>query len=907
MNEGKFSRRHSCMLRSASLAALCACSLALGQQAQAQDTGGNGQQQSNDNNEKFDYDQAIVVTGSRITGQAPVGATVTTLGRKEIEQSGSVTLDRLIKEVPQVFDLGISENSRGQAGGNGNATWGNSINLRGLGPFSTLIITDGHRMVSNGRAIDPSVLPTLGVQRVEVIADGASAIYGSDAIAGVVNLIPRRDLDGVEAFGRVGSTGSGDFWEWSSGAAIGKVFDRGQIMVAYEHAFRSNLNGSDRSFFVSDQTPFGGNDYRTNACAPGTLEIDGVTYAMPDQLTQSNVNSLVPDTQNLCDSLVGQDLIPQSKYDSVNGTYTWEFADNVELFFDGFYSKRTFARKQGTTSFNLRVPSTNAFFVRPTGFTGDTYTINYNFMNDVPNDTYAGETSSWQVTPGIRFHLPHDWNIEALFGYGKTKDDAATYHGLDSRGALGVALASSDPATAFDPYGLGRTTQATLDKMFSAVSLFPTRGRLRTYQATAEGPLFTLPGGDVKIAAGYERQEFEMQLSRDLINWRIFDRSVDSAYAEVLLPIFGPGNAVNGFEELQLDAAVRYDHYSDVGNTTNPKFGVNWVPVQGLKFRGSYGTSFRAPSFPEIYGNSTRLYGQAYTNPSGTPATVLGYTYGSGPNYDLGPETSTTWTLGVDIDVMDDMRLSFTYFDISYKNQITGLLSNLAVLSLEDQYAGTGVILRGQAAKDRIDELIASGVGVLPIAGAYNDATPISDYIFVDGRSLNLGRSLMKGIDFKWDYRVDVGASDTLTFQASGTYLTSYMVAVSSSGDLLDLRNQIFQPLTFKARGSVTWDHGPLTTRIQLTHVGGYQNTAVSPSESVSSYTPVDLTLSWRVGESFDVGLKRLVLTAEVRNLFGVNPPYVNIAPSSNGGGGYDPTAANPVGRLFALGARVKF
>src|SRR5690606_22129727 len=118
-------------------------------------------------------------------------ATVTTLGREEIEASGQVTLDRIIQEVPQVLDLGFSENSRAQSGGNGNATWSNSINLRGLGPFSTLIISDGHRMTTNGRAINPSVLPTLGVERVEVIADGASAIYGSDAVAGVVNLIPR--------------------------------------------------------------------------------------------------------------------------------------------------------------------------------------------------------------------------------------------------------------------------------------------------------------------------------------------------------------------------------------------------------------------------------------------------------------------------------------------------------------------------------------------------------------------------------------------------------------------------------------------------------------------------------------------------------------------------------------------
>jgi len=200
----------------------------------------------------------IVVTGSRVRGAAPVGSTVTTLGRAEMEASSAVTVDRMIKEIPQVFDLGVSENSRGQSGGSGNITYGNSVNLRGIGPYATLVIIDGHRVTNNSRSIDPSVLPSLGVERIEVVADGASAVYGSDAVAGVVNLIPRRSLDGGEVFARSGIASRGDFHETTLGAAIGKVFDRGQIMVAYEHVERSNLSGDDRSFFTSDQRASGG-------------------------------------------------------------------------------------------------------------------------------------------------------------------------------------------------------------------------------------------------------------------------------------------------------------------------------------------------------------------------------------------------------------------------------------------------------------------------------------------------------------------------------------------------------------------------------------------------------------------------------------------------------------------------
>ena len=223
---------------SSSVVALSIASLSLATPASAQDSAAEEQERPPESS--GGEGQPIIVTGSRIASVAPVGATVTTLGREEIEASGQVTLDRMIQELPQVLDIGYSENSRAQTGGSGNATWSNSINLRGLGPYATLIILDGHRMTTNGRAISPSVIPTLGVERVEVIADGASAIYGSDAVAGVVNLIPRRNLDGPEAFGRIGSTGNDDFWEWYVIAAVEK--DAVRIAVEEVPGVRSIAN-----------------------------------------------------------------------------------------------------------------------------------------------------------------------------------------------------------------------------------------------------------------------------------------------------------------------------------------------------------------------------------------------------------------------------------------------------------------------------------------------------------------------------------------------------------------------------------------------------------------------------------------------------------------------------------------
>ena len=852
-------------------------------------------------------DEDIVVTGSRIRADAPVGSAITSLGRADLVESGRVTLDRAIKELPQVFDLGVSENSRGQSGGAGNIVYGNSINLRGIGANATLILIDGHRVVNNSRSTDPSVLPTLGVDRVEIVADGASAIYGSDAVAGVVNLIPRRSLDGAEAFARAGVSDDGVYHEYALGAAIGKIFDRGQVMLAYEHVEKTNLNGTDRPFFVSNQTPFGGNDYSLTRCAPGTIRTTtaGVvtSYAIPGSVTQATAGTLIPGTSNRCSDAQGQDLIPRQKYDSVNGTATFELTDWLTVFTDGFYSKRTFERFPGFASASLTVPQTNAFFVRPAGFAGTNYALDYNFRNDVARNVQTGSGESWQITPGIRVKLPADWQFEALVSKGRTSDESRTTAGVGNA-ALNAALASNNPATAFDPYGLGRTSAATLAGIFNQISIDPTIGRFTGYEARLNGGLFDLPGGQVKVALGYEGQEFTVKLGTARGNpttpliFRTFNRRVDSGYAEVLIPIFGPGNAVGGIQKLELDAAIRYDTYSDVGNTTNPKFGINWTPVNGLIIRGSYGTSFRAPTLPQIYGNSNQLFVQNYQNPAGG-APIVGVAR-SGGNLGLSPETATTWSFGADFEAVRNLKLSATYFNVDYKNQVIALLSDLAVLTRASQYDGTGLIVQGAPAGVIVANLVSQG---LAVAGAFPGGNPLNVIAFIDGRSQNLGRSVTTGIDLAATYRLETAKAGTFSFNLNGTYLTGFKTAQTAAAPFVKQLDRIFQPLKFKMRAGVNWTDGPYGIGLRVTHLGGYTNSAITPNQHVKSYTPIDLNLTFKAGDSD----KPLTFGIEVRNLFDIDPPYVNIAPSGNGSGGYDATTTDPIGRLIAFSVRKSF
>lgn len=850
----------------------------------------------------------VVVTGSRVRAQAPVGSTVTALGREDIAQSNRATLDRAIRDLPQVFDLGVSESSRGQTGGAGNIVYGNSINLRGIGPNATLIIVDGHRVVNNGRSTDPSVLPTLGVERVEIVADGASAIYGSDAVAGVVNLIPRRNLDGAEFFGRAGISDDGVYHEHSVGGALGKRWDRGQVMVAVEYVDRSNLNGFDRRFFRSNQTDSGGNDYSVLRCAPGTIRatVGGVarTYAIPvTGVTPATAGNLVAGTANRCDDLQGQDLIPEQSYVSANATFSFDVTDWLTVFADGFYSRREFRRLPAYANASLTVPQTNAFFVRPAGFTGTSYALDYNFRNDAPRNASFGYGKSWQVTPGVRVKLPRDWRFEALVGNGRTEDNSTSLGGV-TNAALNAALASSNPATAFDPYGLYRTSPAVISGIFNQISINPTIGDFTGYEARLNGPLFRLPGGPVQLAVGYEGQEFEIDLGRAQgvpgtpVAFTHRDRRIDSGYAELLIPLFGPDNETPGFRRLDVDAAVRYDRYSDVGDTTNPKIGVSWSPLRGITLRGSYGTSFRAPTLPQLYGNTNQLFVQSYQNPAGGQP-IIGVAL-SGGNLNLRPETAETWSVGADLEPVDRLKIQATYFSVDYADQVVSLLSDLSVLTRASIYTPSGLLIQGAAAGQRVAELVAEGRAV---SGAFPGGNPLNVTVFVDGRSQNLGRSITRGIDVQASYVLPTDSAGTFGLTASGTYLTKFKTKQTPVAPTVSQLNQIFQPLRFKARAAVTWEDGPVNVLARVTHLGGYNNNAVTPNQDVSSYTTADLNLNFRVGERDEA----FTLGFEVRNLFDRKPPYVNIAPSSNGSGGFDATASDPIGRLFAVSARKVF
>jgi iron complex outermembrane receptor protein len=881
---------------------LCLAALPMTLPAFAQNT----QTASADSKEK---PEEIVVTGSRIRGIAPIGPSVTGVTRDSIETSGAVSTAQILQQLPQVFNLGFSESSRGQ-GGAGNITYGSAVNIRGIGPFATLTLINGHRSIGQGTSaatVDPSIIPMLALERIEVVADGASAIYGSDAVAGVANLIMRRNEKGVQAMMRFGKANGYD--ERQVGALWGTRWANGQATLTFENSYKSALNGADRDFFTGNLTAQGGGDFRSTQCAPGNVVISGVSYAIPaGGVTKAGAATLVAGTANKCDNSKVQDLLPKQDRNSFAFTLNHDLGRGISVYADGFASRREFMFKPAALAANLTVPSTNPFYVRPAGApAGTSETVAYSFINELPQNRNEGFSRSMQATGGVDFEMGSGWKSGVLYTYGSNTDYSVTSRGLNNA-AITAALANTDPATALNVFGSGSNSPATLAAISNQIAYSPGTTRFHNVQAKADGPLFALPAGQVRTAVGYEGQILHTvggqttgPATAPVFGEVQLERTVNSLYGEVVVPVFGGSFTAPGVRKLDLSAAIRGDNYSDVGKTSNPKWGLNWTPVDGLTFKASYGTSFRAPGLTQIRGftNGGRggLFVQNYSDPTNGGALRVGVAL-SAANQDLKPETAKTRSLGFDWQpaIGNKTRISMNWFDITYDNQITGYLSDLTVLNREAAFAGTPIIQRNPSAA-----LQAQLLAQYPI----NGVPPANWTLFVDGRQFNLAKSVSQGYDFQASTRLATDNFGGFQFGLSGTVFTKYDVNLTPAGAPVSQLNTIYNPLKFKARGSVNWNIGGWFSTVVVNYQNAYDNNLANPVQRVAAFTSLDARVAYTLER--DGWLRDTTVALGVSNLFDKKPPFVNIAQSSNGGGGFDPTLASPIGRIVSLSLDKKF
>lgn len=730
----------------------------------------------------------VTVTGSNIRGVTSSTSPTITLTREYIDSQGIASTQQLLRTLTQTLDAG--ENSVVTAGAsNNNAEAGTvGINVRGLGAGATLALVNGRRLASGGGAkqvFDVSLIPFAAIERVEVLTDGASAVYGADAIAGVVNFVLRDDFDGAETRARFGQLTEGTAHEYQISQTFGRSWGDGSVLANYEYYERQSLGVQEKSFSQSAPQP--------------------------------------------------SDLLPETSRHSIFISANKDVATNAQLFWDGMYSRRS-------TDFELTV----------SGFAGPSTT-----RRSVVVEQIGGAA-------GAFVDFSEGWDLEITGGYNINRTDNL--------------LNGVDTATEFSLASAG---------------------------VLLNGVLFSVPAGEIKLAIGgqYREEEFEEEFESGILGEFDASRNVRAAFGELFIPLIGAKNSLPGIEDLSVSLAARYEEYSDFGASTNPKIGVSYVPIDGLKLRGTFGTSFRAPDFFELYGEGVSFaFPGAFLVPPAGQAAAPNVLFLNGPNPGLAPEEARTWTAGFDQEdfLVRDLKLSATYFDVAYDDRIADpLTSGISSLFAAQDLLGPLLVFPGSP---EFPSLVSTNFPVDPSFNPFGLAQGDIGAFF-DGRVQNVAATDVSGVDVSLSYSrsLEVG---TLNLGANASYLFEFEQQNLPLAAARDTLNRQGNPIDFRMRGNVGLDAGATKASLFLNYVDSYKSDFIAgPLQPVSSWTTVDANLSHEFSDlSRRSMLNGTTLSLSVVNLFDKAPPFVDRTRAfSNAGQNFDGANANALGRVVSV------
>jgi len=842
----------------------------------------------------FVDDSEIVVTGTLIRGVAPTGTNVIGLSSEDIVAIGATSSNDVLARIPQVS----SAFNQSQSPGGSIALPIVRPNIRNLGASggsTTLLLLNGFRMVGAGvlqTSPDPSVIPPAVIRRVEVIPDGGSSIYGSDAIGGVINFITRQAADGLEVSARYGF--ADDFWQVNADVTGGTSWGSGSAFVGYSFVEHDNILGGDRDFIHADNRPFGGSDFRIQNCDPGNVTVGGVVYGLP---------SLTPGA-NLCDENEIVDFYPREERHSVFGSLNQDIGENVTLDLTAYYSTRETLRQGISTTTegsgtrgSGTITAANPYF-RPVGSeTSQTVAFSYG----VP-DLSPSEFTSLGITPTVSVEVGENWQVRAGVNYGRSTNEVRAF--AINSSAQATALAGTTFTTALNPYDVDATNPAVLANIRDfEVSGESTQQIIQT-RAVADGTLFTLPAGEVKLAFGVEHYEEQLDAAQGqgprgnpVLFRSESERNVESLFGEVLIPLLGDASTIGS---LDLSASARYDSYSDVGDTVNPKIGITYAPVPSLQFRGNYGTSFHAPSLADT-GNAVDTRAQVIAvspfRPASSPTSDLfrPTILVAGGNPDLQPETAETWSAGADWvpqGPLTGFRASVTYFNVAFEDAITVTPFFAANFFSSASYADLFIINPTLAQAQALTEGLR--VENAPsIASLYAGAT--TPFVIIDARRQNLGSVKVDGVDFNLSYERETGFG-SINAGIAGTYTLNRETQATAGAAVVDELESGNRRLGLV--GTLGANAGDFTGLVTVNHSGGYPVLNVVNQTRVDSFTTVNLFLQHDLSSLGGFG-EDLSATVNVDNLFNQDPPYFN------GVSGY--ANGSTLGRLVTFGIRKAF
>ncbi|WP_363181967.1 TonB-dependent receptor domain-containing protein [Sphingomonas quercus] len=598
-------------------------------------------------------DAEIVVTGSAIRGVAPVGSNLISVGQATIEKTAPVNVSQLVNTVPSVTTAGSVAQ-----GENAYSYYAPSIHsLAGSSSNTTLVIVDGLRLPGGGTQFnqtDPNIIPVSAIQRVEVLADGASSVYGSDAVAGVINFITRRTFDGFEGNAQVGFADS--YKNYSGNFIWGKKWDTGGVYVAGGYTYQSDLANKDRSFSsLGDYRPVGGTNTNSYQCSPATMVVPGVTGVFLTPGSTSAVANTIANSP--CNNSIYANLLPSQFRANAMMKVTNDFSDKITVTAMINYNRQETHNDSGPgglTNATVYGPGSgkggqiNPFFVAPAGAATATQgTVSWLAL--LPDGKYGeaeSQSDSIYATLNAEYRFTDKWTLTfsdafgwnrsalnnintfcsacALLALNGTAQLSGSTTTSDIAGqnviALNLPLTSANALDVWRPFdGNNRSSDAVVRSLYRNNSENTNYNTFNQTKLDLNGSLFDLPAGPFKIAVGaeylWQEQTQKITGSNNTgptttgSNFRVYnyDRNVKSAYAELYIPVVSPEMGIPLVHSLDLSISGRYDKYNDVGDTFNPKFAANWQPVAGVKLRGNYSRAFVAPP-PAVIGDPSQGY-----------------------------------------------------------------------------------------------------------------------------------------------------------------------------------------------------------------------------------------------------------------------------------------------------------
>jgi iron complex outermembrane receptor protein len=919
--------------------------------------------------------EQVVVTGTNIHGGAPVGSNLIVINEDGIRASGAVSTYEIAKSIPVISAMQQS----GQGKDPNEDFQPNIHDLGGSASNATLVLIDGHRFELSGTnhpVADPSVIPPVAIERVEVLPDGASSVYGSDAVAGVINFITRTSFDGLELNAQNGY--GGGFSRYNADLLWGRQFGSASAIFAMSYSDQGGVPAKDRNYGHGDHTALGGTNFSAFNCDPATIQPAGQNQVY---LSSTSSIGVVNSAANApCDNGIYSDLVPPEKRASVLAKVTDQINRNLVLTAEFVYGNRTdnALESRGTVTATVfqTGPQANPFYVNPPGVTATSQTIRWDpnaFLGpgaeilDGDENGYADLQAKYQLGNGWRitalglFGKDHSWHNNenllcvscaylALNGTTSGNGNLTTPSIPNTTDVItALPLTTANALDVWNPAASNQTSATTRSNLIQQNTTSDFYSSMHQLKLGADGPLLDLPAGAIKLAVGGEVQGWDLNeqqllsqgtgptnLGGAALKQFHFQRVVVSAFQELEIPLISPEMSVPFVRRLDADLSGRFDSYSDVGSTFNPKFGIGWEVLDGIRLRYDVSSSFVAPSM-DILGNQYGNHAGSIVTPSAVqfsvpvsaypavtllgipgctaasmsctiPASIQGLQVANG-NRNIKPEKGSGWNFGVDLapNFLPDFDLSVTLFNNRFNG--ANVAPALSLITISPPLQHNLVFFPGGATAAQIAALTAH----VPIGGAF-PATINYIYQFQQQNVLNLG---VQGLDIsaQYEYRTkDWGifkAGDALTEFLKYTEQNAAGTPVFSVLNTNGLNNA-FPSVQTQMRANVGWSYGNLDADLFLNYTGSYHNwstNTVSPiiygadgaptggGDKVGAFATLDIHLAY----NFEHGILRdSEIYIEGRNVASTPPPFYNSAV------GYDVREANPFGRALSMGVRVK-